>query len=180
MGKDVHLIKESNEVYYPPSPEVVVVDSGVIDFLKQKAEENPRHCCRLCLHGNTDDRLHEMLIVQKQHMYVPPHKHLGKSESFHMLEGDMGVVLFDEAGKVERVIRLCAPGGGRAFCYRLGAETFHTVVPLSAWAVFHEVTNGPFRREEMVKPSWAPADGDEAAQKLFLSNLLETAFGVNG
>jgi cupin fold WbuC family metalloprotein len=169
--KGIHPV--TPEVYYADETDVVVADREIIDFLKAEAARQPRRRCRLCLHDGVDNSLHEMLIVHEKHTYVPPHKHLGKSESFHVVEGDMAVLLFGDQGELERVIRMSAPGGENVFCYRLGVPKFHSVLPLSDWVVFHEVTNGPFRREDMVFADWAPGQGDEAAGEMFIRTTMD-------
>ncbi|WP_319585142.1 WbuC family cupin fold metalloprotein [uncultured Pseudodesulfovibrio sp.] len=161
------------EVYYADETDVVVAGPEVIDFLKAEAARQPRRRCRLCLHDGVENTLHEMLIVHEKHTFVPPHKHLGKSESFHVVEGDMAVLLFDDQGGLERVIRLSAPGGEHAFCYRLGAQKFHSLIPLSDWVVFHEVANGPFNRDDMIFADWAPQEGDQAAGAAFVGSMLQ-------
>ena len=166
------FIKESDEVYYTDGP-ILTVEGSDIQFLKDRARENPRRRVRLCAHPDVNDTLHEMLIVHANSNYVQPHKHLGKSESFHIIEGRLCIVLFDDNGNATGEIPMAEAGSGQAFYYRLSESRFHTVVPLSDWVVFHEVTNGPFDRTETVFAPWAPADDDDdTAQQVFLKTLL--------
>ena len=37
---------------------------------------------------------------------------------------------------------------------------FHTVLVSTPFALFHETTNGPFRRDEVEFAPWSPAEGD--------------------
>src|SRR5207247_7893851 len=83
---------ESAEVRYAIEA-VITVDAEDVAQLKREAQRNPRRRVRLCAHGGIDDSLHEMLIVHANNTYVRPHRHLGKSESFHVIEGDVEVVL---------------------------------------------------------------------------------------
>ena len=39
--------------------------------------------------------------------------------------------------------------------------------------IFHETTNGPFRREDTIFAPWAPEESDEAAGARFLSSLAD-------
>ena len=161
---------ESPEVIYAGGG-IVSVDAAAIAQLKQDATGNARQRIRLCTHPTVDDLLHEMLIVHEKNVYVRPHKHLGKSESFHVIEGDVDVVIFDDAGSVAQMIRMGAYGSGRHFYYRLAEPLFHTLLIRSAVLVFHEVTNGPFRREGTVFAPWAPVDTDEDGVRRFLLDL---------
>ncbi len=161
---------ESAEVIYAGDG-IVTVDAGAIDELKRGAERNPRRRIRLCAHEGIDDRLHEMLIVHERGCYVRPHKHIGKSESFHVIEGDVDVVIFDDAGAVTEVIRMGSFASGRPFFYRIADPLFHTMLIRSAGVVFHETTNGPFRREETVFAPWAPDESNPEAVTRFVSGV---------
>lgn len=163
----------NDEVYVSKDP-VTVVAAGDIAFLKEKAADNPRRRVRLCAHAAADDSLHEMLIVHARGNYVPPHRHMGKSESFHMIEGKLKIVLFDDLGNIEKVIDMAADDSAAAVFYRLSAPTYHTVIALSDFVVFHETTNGPFRREDMQFAPWAPAESaSDAEQQAYIDGLLQ-------
>ncbi|MEO5336316.1 MAG: WbuC family cupin fold metalloprotein [Magnetospirillum sp. WYHS-4] len=140
------------------------VDEADVAALKTMAATNARRRIRLCAHPGVEDSLHQMLIVHARGNYVPPHRHPGKSESYHMVEGDLDVVIFDDAGRIESHLTLGPTGSGKPFFYRLSESRFHTLIPRSDWVVFHEITNGPFRREEMVIAPWAPDDDAPAAE----------------
>jgi len=157
--------RESDEVLYPDEA-VVVVGPADIEELKVAAKGNARCRIRLCSHRNVGDRVHEMLIVHERDTYVRPHKHLGKSESFHVIEGLCRVVLLDDVGQVVRIVALGDHASGRAFYYRISDPYFHTLVIESDALVFHETTAGPFDPAETVFACWAPQDGKEARRYL--------------
>ena len=143
-----------------------------IELLKALASKNQRKRIRLCLHPNTEDHLHEMIIIHSKGAYVRPHKHVGKSESFHVVEGCLRVYFFEDDGRVKDVITMGQPGREEIFCYRLSESWFHTIIPITEMVVFHETTNGPFLREETVFASWAPPEEDSEAQKKYIDELL--------
>ena len=148
------------------------VNGGDIELLKDKASMNPRKRIRFCAHKGTDDTLHEMLIIHSKGAYVRPHKHLNKSESFHIIEGHLKVVIFNEVGGIDKVINMGDYTSGNIFFYRLTDECFHTVIPISDVVIFHETTNGPFCREDTVFASWAPTEDDDyEVQEAFLDKL---------
>ena len=161
---------ESAEVRYATDA-VVLVASADVATLKAEAGRNPRRRMRLCAHTGVDDTLHEMIIVHARNTYVRPHKHLGKSESFHVIEGEVDVVLFDEGGAVTDTIEMGSFASGRPFYYRIAAPTFHTLLIRSDVLVFHESTGGPFRRADTMFAPWAPEDGDAAAVARFVDGL---------
>ena len=95
----------SEEVFYPDE-KIVKVDHQDIVMLKEKGLMNKRQRSRLCDHNEVGDTLHEMLIIHTKDTYVRPHKHLNKSESFHIVEGSLNVILFDEEGQITDVIQM--------------------------------------------------------------------------
>ena len=87
-----------NEEVLFTADDVVKVDANDIEELKQKARLNPRRRIRICAHKNLEDNIHEMLIVHEKSCYVRPHKHINKTESFHIIDGSADIILFDEDG----------------------------------------------------------------------------------
>ena len=160
------------------SEEVLVADEVIVQLgaanleqLKTAAAANARHRIRVCAHQDPSDPLHEMVIVHMEGVYVRPHKHLGKTESMHVVDGVADVVLFDDDGGVREVIPIGAADSGRTFFYRLASPRYHTLVVSSEFFVFHEVTNGPFRREDTVFPPWAPEEDDATGIARFRERL---------
>ena len=166
----MRLRKLNDEVLVADEP-IVRVSGADMAALKQQALTNPRQRIRICTHPDTGDRLHEMLIVHTRGTYVRPHKHLNKSESVHIIEGEVDVVFLDEAGAVSDVVRLGDYRSGREFYYRVGSPLYHTLLISSEFLVFHEITNGPFRREETVFAPWAPEESDPVACSEFQARV---------
>ena len=160
---------ESAEVLYAADG-VVTVDAEAIAGLKRDASRNPRERIRLCTHRGTGDAVHEMLIVHAASAYVRPHKHIGKAESFHVIEGRVDVVLFDDEGEVGDVIPMGEYASGLPFYYRIDQPVFHTLLIRSAVLVFHETTSGPFKREQTVFAAWSP-DSEPAAVAAYMSDV---------
>lgn len=161
----------NEEVLYS-TESVTRLNQTDIDLLKGLASKNQRKRIRLCLHPNTEDHLHEMIIIHSRGAYVRPHKHVGKSESFHVVEGRLRVYFFEDDGQVKDIITMGQPGWSEIFYYRLSGSWFHTLVPISEMVVFHETTNGPFIKERTVFAPWAPREDDYVAQKSYLEKLL--------
>jgi cupin fold WbuC family metalloprotein len=166
----MNFIKQNSEVFYAQGP-IVEVCHDDISKLKELATRVPRRRSRLCAHKSTNDNIHEMLIVHEKDIYVRPHKHLVKGESFHIIDGEVDVVLFDDSGKVTHVITLGAYHLNMSFYYRLDDPVYHTVLIRSDVAVFHETTAGPFRREDTVFAEWSPEEEKEKEVENFQNNL---------
>jgi cupin fold WbuC family metalloprotein len=163
---------ESAEVVYADEG-IVTVDSASIAALIRDAAHNPRRRIRLCTHSNVEDAVHEMLIVHERSCYVRPHKHIGKSESFHVIEGEVDVVILDDLGNVTDVISMGPYGSDRSFFYRIAEPLYHTLLIRSEVLVFHETTSGPFQRDQTVFASWSP-DGEEADEVASYLSVLNT------
>jgi cupin fold WbuC family metalloprotein len=165
------LLPTSNEEAYYWHKQPVSILQEHIEALKLIAMKTRRHRARICAHPDTADALHEMLIYHPRGAYVPPHRHPGKSESFHVIEGEADVVLFDDEGKVKEVIEMGPFGSGKCFFYRLNRSAYHTLVIQTHHFVFHETTNGPFRREDTVFAPWAPAEDDAEGVEKFMREI---------
>ena len=123
---------------------ILDVSSHDLDMLKQRAKASKLHRSRICCHASNDDPVHEMIIAMTKDVKIPTHRHIDKEESFHVIEGRLRVVLFDEMGRITRNVDLCEYRLGGSFYYRLPKNVFHTVLVKSEIALVHEVTNGPF------------------------------------
>ena len=151
---------------------VVQLAAGDMHELKEASRHNARHRIRICAHKGTSDRLHEMFIVHSKGTYVRPHKHPGKSESLYVIEGAAEAVFFDEGGAVRQAISLGDYPSSKVFYYRIDEPWFHTLIISSDVFVFHEVTNGPFDRDQTIFAPWAPTESDIGGQNTFIENLF--------
>ena len=169
--------KTINEEVLYTTDDIVKVTPEDIASLKEIAARNKRKRVRLCCHSDMESSLHEMLIVHTRGAYIPPHKHIGKSESFHIIEGRLHVVIFCDDGTIAEVITMGAFHSGERFYYRIPENTFHSVIPISETVVFHEITNGPFIRENTIFPAWAPDEEEPEKVKIYLSKLEDEVAG---
>lgn len=166
---------ESNpEVLYAVDPIVQVTRQDIAELI-QRAAGLARKRARICAHKDAADKLHEMLIVLDRDTYIRPHKHLDKSESFHVVEGAADVVIFDDAGNISEIVRMGDYGSGKTFFYRLAHACFHTVLVRSKCAVIHETTNGPFNRADTIFAPWAPEESAQAGRERFVKRLADQA-----
>ena len=157
---------------YRNQDEVIEIDAVWIERLKQAARQEKLGRARLCLHLSQDDLVQEMLIAFCRGSYIRPHRHIAKSESFHVVEGELLVVLFESDGKPIREISLGPLGSGKNFIYRLASDTWHTVVPLSDYVVIHETTTGPWNPSETQVAPWAPDELSGPDVEKFVTGLI--------
>jgi cupin fold WbuC family metalloprotein len=168
--RPVSLRAQNPEVYYSDDA-IVTADDATIAELKRIAAENPRLRSRLCTHPDPSASLHEMLIVHHRDAYVRPHKHFGKPESFHVIEGTARVVIFENDGQIRDVLDMAPYGQGGLCYYRMPEQVFHTILISSEWLVFHETTAGPFDPARTAFPDWAPDGSDEGAVKSYMAAI---------
>ena len=126
---------------------------------------------RVSLHPSPTGSLHSMLIAQEAGRYWRPKRHLSKSKSFHIVEGSMLVVIFDDDGKVRGDVVLSPEDQLSVF---VSPGTFHTNIALSRVAVHHEVIEGPFARGETDRElaPFAPSEEDAEAAEVYISGLM--------
>jgi cupin fold WbuC family metalloprotein len=178
-GRLASLRAQNPEVYYSDDA-IVTADDATIAELKRIAAQNPRLRSRLCTHPDPSSGLHEMLIVHHREAYVRPHKHFGKPESFHLIEGTARVVIFENDGKIKDVLEMGPYGSGRLCYYRMPDEVFHTILITSEWLVFHETTAGPFDPSRTAFPDWAPDGSDAGAAQGYMVQIAALATEYQG
>lgn len=169
-----NLHKVNDEVFVSQDP-IVRIGPRELAFLKAQALTNARHRVRICAHKTNDDPLHEMVIAISALSYIHPHKHSGKSESFHIIEGAVDVVVFDDDGTLTDLIELGDSTTGRAFFYRLAQSKFHALLLKTAFLVVHEVTNGPFVRENTLLAPWAPTEDHLDEARDYMARVAQLA-----
>ena len=166
-------LRKVNDGVFVSQDLIVTIGPAEIAFVKAQAAANGRKRARICAHKSNDDTLHEMVIAISAQSYIHPHKHLGKSESFHIVEGAVDVVVFDDGGAVADIIELGDPTTGRFFFCRLAPGAFHTLLIKTDFLVVHEVTNGPFSGEETVLAPWAPPEDQFAETRKYIRHVAQ-------
>ena len=173
-ASELHLLKNSEEVYYA-ADEIAVFSQAHVDFLKSNMHNSKTGRIRICAHKSPEDMIHEMLIIIDGKSYIRPHKHIGKPESFHVIEGAIDVVLFDEEGNTVDVIKLCSRGSGNGIFYRLSKPQFHAVLVNSDHAIIIETTQGPFNKEDTIFAPWSP-DEDHIEVSKYIERLKTLSY----
>jgi cupin fold WbuC family metalloprotein len=154
------MLRKINDAVFVVDESIVQIGVEHLSFLKQQALLSYRKRARICTHRSNDDALHEMLIAISADSYIHPHKHINKVESFHIVEGLVDVVVFDDFGGVIDVVELGDASTGKNFYYRLTDSLFHSLLIYSDFLVVHEVTNGPFVENETILAPFAPSESN--------------------
>ena len=131
------------------SEEIFVLTDQIIKELKTLAEKSELKRSRICLHEDLNDSVHEMIIVSHVSSVIEPHKHpLNKPESYHVIEGQLGVEIFNE--KKETLQSLVLSSTKHPKMYRITGDVWHRPRALTNWVVYHEVAAGPFKKQSDV------------------------------
>jgi cupin fold WbuC family metalloprotein len=169
---DIDAKQVTTEIWYS-SQEVPLLGQDEMTFIRHEAASNQRKRSRICTHKDIDDPLHEMFIIHEKGNYIPPHKHLNKPESFHLIQGAADIIIFDNEGSITDVVPMGEYLTGKKFYYRISDAVYHSMLIQSDYLVYHEVTTGPFRREDTVFAAWAPEEKDVKSTAEYMLQLDE-------
>ncbi len=152
------------------------ITGGDLDKLTELARGSARRRKNYNFHCSDADPSHSLLNAMEPDSYIQPHRHLDpqKGETLLVVRGKIGMIVFDNAGKVE-CRAVLAPGGDPAVV-NIPSGVFHTWVCLEAGTIFFETKAGPFiplSREE--KAPWAPEENSETTGQYLesLRNLFK-------
>ncbi|MBI1395704.1 MAG: cupin fold metalloprotein, WbuC family [Betaproteobacteria bacterium] len=137
-----------------------LIDGELLDRASTEARRSPRLRRNHNFHDSDEAVCHRLLNAVEPGSYVRPHRHLDpdKDETFVVLRGSFGLVLFDDEGNVTRTAFLRADGDSIGATVPHG--TFHTLIAFEQGSVFFESKAGPYRPlADAETASWAPEEG---------------------
>lgn len=140
------------------------IDGALLDRVSESARTSPRLRKNHNFHQSEADISNRLLNAIEPGSYVVPHRHLdaNKDETFVVLRGRFGLVLFDESGSVTR--KEVLDSAGPVFGVTIPHGTFHSIVSLAPGSVFFESKAGPYAAlTPAERAAWAPAENDAAA-----------------
>ncbi len=123
------------------------IDQHLFDQVALEAQQIPRLRLNHNFHQESD-LVQRFLNVLQPGSYVRPHRHRreqpgGGFECFLVLQGSIGLLLFDRNGQVIGMEELGAAGPTRGI--ELAGDQFHSLVALSSDSVLFELKQGPYR-----------------------------------
>ena len=177
----MNLVKVNDEVFYA-NDSIITFGVTEINFLKDTAKITPSQRSRICTHSSPDNLIHEMFIGLTARSYIRPHKHLTKTESFYVMEGEVDIVMLDDLGDIVAVTELAEPGSAKSTYFKMTEHLFHTLILHSEFLILHEVTNGPFIPNEAILAPFAPPEGIDSDGDKYLAELKDKLkiFYLNG
>ena len=134
--------------------DTIYIDRKKLEELKILAQKDPNKRARICLHKNDEEMVQEMIIAFCKDSYIRPHRHTDKSESYHIIEGRIEIIFYNDNGiEIDKVV-LSDKRDEHPFLFRVSNSDWHTVVPKSDFVIIHEVTKGPFNKNSSEFADW--------------------------
>ncbi|MDZ3993746.1 WbuC family cupin fold metalloprotein [Pseudomonas sp. Teo4] len=137
------------------------IDQALFARLAKQAAEVPRQRHHHTFH-EMDEPCHRVAVGLQPSTYIAPHRHLSadKAETLLVLKGRLGLLIFDEEGRVteKRVLQ----AGGECLGVDLTPGLYHGLVVLEPDSILFECKAGPYRAlGEGERAQWAPLEGEE-------------------
>ena len=165
-----NLTKLSDGVYCL-NQEYSVFTEDLISFIKEDCLNNKKKRSRINFHIHSDCLVHEMMIAMHNTTEINVHAHKNKSESFHLIEGDLCIVLFKDETP-EELDRIYLSAKNKPNYYRMNSDIYHLVIPITEITVIHETTQGPFEVNSSLIPAWSFSKNGKAILKSIRSQIL--------
>ncbi len=108
----------------------ILIDNLLLDQTSEAALASPRRRKNHNFHTSEAEGANRLLNAVEPGSYIQPHRHLDstKDETFVVVRGRFGLVLFDEAGDVRQTAILA--GGTDSVGANIQHGTYHTLVSL--------------------------------------------------
>lgn len=136
-------------------------DRAFINDLVKAAENSPRRRAHHTIHQINEDPIQRLFVALASGTYFRPHRHLDKHELVIVLQGKLGMLVFDDNGLVTERYEL-SPEKMPVLEHPIA--NWHACVVLEPQTVFIEVKQGPFVPTEPANfAQWAPAEGTPEA-----------------
>ncbi len=146
------------------SGDVVMTEAGKYEMLLAASRESPRLRMIQPIQRADSDPVQRLLNAFQPGTYVRPHKHpsAGASETVVLLQGELGIVIFDEAGAVTQTIRLRSGS-----LVDIAPNVWHAMVCLAPDTVIAEFKKGPYDSEtDKEFAPWSREDGEDLVREL--------------
>jgi cupin fold WbuC family metalloprotein len=141
-----------------------VIDQEVLDGVSAAARTTPRLRKNYNLHDSDAAACHRLFNAIEPGSYIRPHRHLhpDKDETFLLVRGSLGIIIFDETGEVTESVLL--DSAGKKVAVDIPHGVYHTALALESGTIFFEAKAGPYLPlTEEEKSGFAPEEGSPEA-----------------
>ena len=123
------------------------IDQELFAQVSAEARQHPRLRLNHNFHREQDS-VQRFLNVLQPGTYVRPHRHRRNGsgtgfECFLVLQGAIGLLLFNDEGEIQQQLHLSAKGPTHGI--EIAEDQFHTLVALEADSVIFELKQGPYQ-----------------------------------
>jgi cupin fold WbuC family metalloprotein len=145
---------------------IALIDAALLEAASRRAAASPRLRKNYNFHSSDAEPCNRLLNAVEPGSYVRPHCHsaAGKDETLLVLRGSVGVLEFDQSGRVIGSVVL--QPDGEAMGVNVPHGTFHSLLALAPGTVFFEAKAGPYLGLlPSERPCWAPEEGSAEAPR---------------
>jgi cupin fold WbuC family metalloprotein len=141
----------------------------LLNTIVEQARHSPRQRQNYDFH-EPSEKVQRFLNVLQPGTYVRPHRHQRPSqvngfEFFLVIQGEVGIIIFDESAQILHTERICANGATRGI--ELPEGVYHTLVVLVPDTVMLELKEGPYNPStDKEFLDGFPAEGTPAAEQM--------------
>lgn len=157
-----------------PAMDVENFSSEYLDALTEESMRSNRQRQHKNIHQNYNDPSQRLFNAIGVDSYIRPHRHSidPKDECLIAVRGIFVLLLFDDIGQVEEVIRFGAQINDAQQAISVGvnlpAGIWHTVFAEVPGSILFEVKSGPFSPEQAKEFAiWAPEENSTEANEYF-------------
>jgi cupin fold WbuC family metalloprotein len=143
-----------------------IISRQLLDQITAEAKNSPRLRKNWNIHPNDGFPAHRLLNAMEPSSYIRPHRHLDllKNETFMIVRGKLGLLMFDDEGRVTERVLLDAQG--EVLGVDIPSGRFHAAVSLESGTIFFESKAGPYvPLQDDEKASWAPEEASADAER---------------
>lgn len=170
---EVKQDKNAKTMSFYCTKDLVMINRDIVSQLVEESKKNGGCDIRISLHKSSLEDFHNMIILQNKNNYYRPHRHQRKVESYQMIHGKMVIFIFNDDGVVIESTTLSPEEN---FMYRIAANTWHVMIPLTEFVIFHESKPGPFLENENIFSEWAPDGSNPHDAKKYFTILLKVNY----
>ena len=153
------------------------IDQELFAQVSAEARQHPRLRRNHNFHRE-QDAVQRFLNVLQPGTYLRPHRHRRNGsgtgfECFLVLQGAIGLLLFNDEGEIQQQLHLSAKGPTHGI--EIAEDQFHTLVALEADSVIFELKQGPYQpAQDKDFLNGVPQEGttEAARQELQWGDLL--------
>jgi cupin fold WbuC family metalloprotein len=159
--------------------------SESLDVLTQSAEQSSRHRQHKNIHQHYTEPCQRLFNAIGISSYIRPHRHSidPKDECLIAVRGRMALLVFDDIGQLQQVIRFGAQTTESQQAIGVGinlpAGVWHTVIAEVPGSILFEVKLGPFNPEQAKEyASWAPEENTPEAAEYLMELKHRVSFAI--